>query len=553
MRRFTILMCFLLSTLIVVAQPKTTDLLKQLDEGKYSCVIYNKGTTRTFSKSGVRDLYELVTNEPATLKGARMADKIIGKGAAALMILGGVKEVATHCISETALQMFKEAKVKVSYEKCIYGIINRNKTDWCPLEKRLSNVSTAEECRPIIEQFIADLNAGNVVLPEPNDRQYWVALLYKMAYPVLSNMAEGKLIANMQVETSPTWDGRNVKVAYMECFGRLMAGLAPWLALPDDNTVEGQMRKELRELAVKSYAQAVDPNGADYLLWRQEGQTLVDAAYIAQSFLRAKEALWEPLDATTKARYIEEFTKLRRVNPPYINWLLFAAINEAFLLEAGATYDPMRMQVTVRKLQEWYVGDGWYSDGENTFHYDYYNSYVMHPMMIDVTETMSKHRLWWWNGDMKKVSEQAMMRCRRYAEQLERMISPEGTYPPIGRFLTYRTAAFQPLSLMALRHNLPQKVTPGQARAALTAVHKRIFADPSNFNEKGFLTIGFVGHHPNLGDWYSNNGSMYITSLSFLPLGLPADDIFWTAPAEDWTSKKAFAGEDFHKDYPVDY
>lgn len=548
---------FVLSVLIgftgVVAQSKPSDLLKQLDAGNYSCVIFNKGTTRTFNKSGVRDLYNLVNNEPATLKGARMADKVIGKGAAALMVLGGVKEVATHAISQSALDMLQKAKVKVAYEKCIYGIINRNKTDWCPLEKRLANAATAEECRPLIDAFMKDLDAGKITLPEPDDRQYWAALLYKMAYPVLSNMAEGKLVANMLVETSPTWDGRNIKVTYMECFGRLMAGLAPWLALPDDNTVEGQMRKELRELAIKSYAHAVDPSSPDYLLWRKEGQTLVDASYIAQSFLRAKEALWEPLDATTKARYIEEFTLLRRVDPPYINWLLFAAINEAFLLDVGATYDPMRMQVTVRKLREWYVGDGWYSDGQNTFHYDYYNSYVMHPMMVDVTETMDKHRLRWWEGKMSEVKAQAMKRCQRYAEQLERMISPEGTFPPIGRSLTYRTAAFQPLALMALRHNLPTKVTPGQARAALTAVHKKIFADPSNFNEKGFLTIGFVGHHPSLGDWYSNNGSMYITSLSFLPLGLPADDIFWTAPAESWTSKKAFAGEDFHKDYPVNY
>jgi hypothetical protein len=543
----------LLSALMSFAQSKGADLLKMLDEGNYSCVISGKDGIRTFNKSGVRDLYDLYTGEPQTLKGARMADKIIGKGAAALMVLGGVREVSTHAISESALQMLKAAKIKVSYEKTVYGIINRNKTDWCPLEKRLAEASTAEECRPLIEQFIADLNAGKVKLPEPTDRQYWAALLYKMAYPVLSNMAEGKLVQNMIVETSPTWDGRNIKVTYMECFGRLMAGLAPWLALPDDNTVEGCMRKELRELALKSYTHAVDPSSPDYLLWRKEGQTLVDAAYIAQSFLRAKEALWEPLDATTKARYIEEFTLLRRVDPPYINWLLFPAINEAFLLDVGATHDAMRVSVTVRKLREWYVGDGWYSDGEGSFHFDYYNSYVMHPMMVDVTETMARHRQYWWQGKITDIRDQAVKRCRRYAEQLERMISPEGTYPPIGRSLTYRTATFQPLALMALRHDLPEKVTPGQARAALTAVHKRIFADPSNFNEKGFLTIGFVGHHPSLGDWYSNNGSMYITSLSFLPLGLPADDIFWIAPAESWTSKKAFAGEDFHKDYPVDY
>ena len=98
-------------------------------------------------------------------------------------------------------------------------------------------------------------------------RKYWCELLYGIAKPVLSNMAEGNLQKNMLVETSPNWDGRNIKVTYMECFGRLMAGLAPWLTLPDDDTAEGAMRKQLREWALKSYRNAVDPQSPDYLLW----------------------------------------------------------------------------------------------------------------------------------------------------------------------------------------------------------------------------------------------------------------------------------------------
>lgn len=68
------------------------------------------------------------------------------------------------------------------------------------------------------------------------DRSYWIDLLWKISYPVLSNMSEGNLQNNMLVEVSPTWDGRNKKVAYMETFGRLMAGIAPWLSLPDDTS-----------------------------------------------------------------------------------------------------------------------------------------------------------------------------------------------------------------------------------------------------------------------------------------------------------------------------
>lgn len=74
------------------------------------------------------------------------------------------------------------------------------------------------------------------IITEQSDREYWTALAYKMAVPILSNMSRGTLQKNMVVEQSPAWDGRNKKVCYMEAFGRLMAGLAPWLTLPDDNT-----------------------------------------------------------------------------------------------------------------------------------------------------------------------------------------------------------------------------------------------------------------------------------------------------------------------------
>jgi len=84
------------------------------------------------------------------------------------------------------------------------------------------------------------------------------------------------------------------------------------------------------------------------------------------------------------------------------------------------------------------------------------------------------------------------------------------------------------------------------------AVHKAIFSHESNF-KGGFLTIGFAGHNPALGDWYSNNGSMYITTEGFLALGLPASDSYWTAPAQAWTQKLAFGGQPFQKDYAVEY
>ena len=381
-----------------------------------------------------------------------------------------------------------------------------------------------------------------------SDRELWAGILYQMAAPVLSNMSEGKLQENMLVELSPTWDGRDKRVTYMECFGRLMAGLAPWLSLPDDDTAEGKQRKQLREWALKSYAQSVDPESKDYLLWRKEGQPLGDAAYIAESFLRGYDALWVPLDDLTKQRYIAEFQQLRRVDPPYTNWLLFSSTVECFLKKAGAQTDYYRITSALRKVDEWYVGDGWYSDGED-FAFDYYNSFVIHPMYVECLEVMTnggKQNIWNVKGGN---FPNALKRMQRFGMILERFVSPEGTFPVFGRSITYRTGVLQPLALLSLRGWLPKELPAGQVRAAMTAVIQRMFGDNRNFNAEGYLTLGFNGSQPNISDWYTNNGSLYLASLAFLPLGLPADAPFWTDAPQPWTSKKAWGGEDFPKDH----
>ncbi|MBR2269332.1 DUF2264 domain-containing protein [Sphingobium sp.] len=395
-------------------------------------------------------------------------------------------------------------------------------------------------------------NAGEAapVAANADDRSYALALLERMASPVLSRMARGQFQAQWKPELSPTWDGRNPKVAFLEAFGRLIDGIAPWLALPDTDGAEGRLRARLRDQALASYAHSVDPKSPDYLLWQAEGQPLVDSAYFTSALLRAPQTLWEPLDRTTKDRIITEIQGLRRVAPPYTNWLLFAAMNEVFLLSVGAQWDPIRVDLALRKFSEWYVGDGWYADGEH-FHFDMYNSYVIHPMLTQIWDVLVRCNARFNALDPKERLAIQIQRMQRFGEALERMIGPDGAFPPVGRSLTYRTAVHQPLAYLAWRKLLHAKLPEGQVRAATMATQRRIFADPSNFDADGFLTIGFARHQPSLGDVYSNAGSMYITSESLLALGLPASDSYWTAPAQHWTMHKAYAGQDFPKDYYI--
>lgn len=379
------------------------------------------------------------------------------------------------------------------------------------------------------------------------DREVWVKSLYKISYPVIHNLANETLKKNMPLAHNPDYGLNLTKVTYLEALGRTMAGVAPWLALPDDDTKEGKMRKKLRLELLKGLANSVNPASPDYISYREESQPIVDAAYVAQAFLRAPKALWEPLDDLTKKRFIEEFKSLRTRTGAYNNWLLFAGLTEGFLLSIGEQYDPARVQFAINKMKEWYVGDSWYSDGEK-FSMDYYNSYVIHTMLVDLLKILV---------DKKRAPasdyDLAVKRMVRQSEFLERMISPEGTYPAFGRSITYRTAAFQVLAQTALIEKLPEFIKPAQVRCALTKVIHNMYDGNQNFDGKGWLVLGFNGHQPMVADSYTSTGSLYMATLGFLTLGLPADHEFWTDPFTPWTSLKAWTGEPLKKDYKVEY
>jgi len=194
---------------------------------------------------------------------------------------------------------------------------------------------------------------------------------------------------------------------------------------------------------------------------------------------------------------------------------------------------------------EWYKGDGWYGDGPD-FHWDYYNSFVIHPMLLDILEVFRKQ-----DNKYDSLFETEIKRAGRYAAIQEKLISPEGTYPAIGRSIAYRFGAFHLLAQLALQHRLPDDLAPSQVRCALSAVIKRMIEAPGTFDEKGWLSIGFSGHQPGAGESYISTGSLYLCTAGLLPLGLPPSDPFWSNPPVDWTSKKIWKGEDFRADHAL--
>lgn len=385
-------------------------------------------------------------------------------------------------------------------------------------------------------------NSATELSSGAQDRDYWVKTLCKISWPVIHNLAESTLRKNMPVEVPPGIDDAARHVSHLEAVGRTLAGIAPWLALPDDNTTEGLLRKKMRDEVLKGLKNAVDPSNPDYLNFRTYQQPIVDAAYLALAFLRAPQALWAPLDTLTKKRYAEEFKALRNRTGAYNNWLLFAGLNETFLLTIGEEYDPARIEIARHKISEWYAGDGWYSDGPK-FSMDYYNDFVIHPMYVTMLKILTDRKM-----ATQSEYDEALRRMIRHSEFSERIIAPDGTYPIIGRSATYRTAAFQTLAQVALMELLPPHIAPSQVRCALTKVFHNMYDGNQNFDVNGWLVLGFNGHQPEMADVYTSTGSLYMATLGFLTLGLPANNKFWTDAAADWTSKKGWNGLTIKKD-----
>lgn len=378
------------------------------------------------------------------------------------------------------------------------------------------------------------------------DRDCWVETMTRIASPVLENLAAGTLKANMPFESLST-DPLRKEVSYLEAFGRTVCGIAPWLELGPDETPEGQLRAKYIELTVRALQQAVDPESPDHLVFdNRHTQPLVDAAFLAEGILRAPVQIWGRLDSVTKERLIYEWKVSRSIKPFESNWLLFASIIEAALLEFTGECDFERLYDGVIRFRDaWYKGDAWYGDGRD-FHLDYYNSLVIHPMLTEVLQFLDNHHF-----PAADFLPEQQRRIGRFAAQLERMVSPEGTYPVIGRSIAYRFGSFHALSDAALLHLLPEDVDPAQVRCALTAVIRRQAAAPGTFDENGWLKVGFAGSQLRMGEEYINTGSVYLCMAVFLPLGLPETDPFWSRPDADWTSRKAWNGVDVGADHAI--
>lgn len=405
----------------------------------------------------------------------------------------------------------------------------------------LSSASAHGANSSLVAEQVTEVRRNN------GDRDVWLEMLERVATPVLEALSRGSLRREMPVEAVAGHEEDRATGTHLEAVARLLAGLASWLELeatPGESARETALRSKYRGWCGEGLGRCLTPGAEDYLRFGDSAQTLVDSSFLSLALLRAPKHLLGTMDTATRERLVKALESERKVQPPFNNWLLFAAMNEAMLRRLGGTWDRLRVDYALREHQAWYMGDGTYGDGPQ-FHADFYNSYVIHPYLLALMDEVGDDAAW--NGMKAAIHA----RARRYAAIQERVIGPGGEFPVLGRSLTYRAGAFHLLADIAKRGMLPEGVAPAAVRCALTAVQRRTLWAAGTFSKAGWLQIGLAGHQPSLGETYISTGSLYLCSVAWLPLGLPPGDIFWATPPEDWTQKRVWAGMDATADHAL--
>jgi hypothetical protein len=377
-------------------------------------------------------------------------------------------------------------------------------------------------------------------------RADWVAMLDRVCRPLFAALNDRKLKQVMPVEAYAGEQQHRRQTTYLEALGRALAGIAPWLEHGADTGPEGELRRQYCEWALASIASAVDKHSPDYMDFGGDRQTIVDTAFLSLALLRAPNQLVGKLPAATRTQLAEALRATREQQPPYNNWLLFAAGIEGALHALGESWDRMRVDYALRQHASWYLGDGVYGDGPQ-FHQDYYDSFVIHPFLLALMDSVGPLEPAW-----AAMADSVRRRAVRYAAIQERMIGADGSYPVVGRSITYRCGAFHLLADIALRQALPKEVAPEQVRGALTAVIRKTVGAPGSFDENGWLRIGLAGHQPSLGEVYISTGSLYLCTAAFLPLGVATEGRFWSGPQMPWTAVKVWGGSDLAADHAMD-
>ncbi|MGW2180495.1 DUF2264 domain-containing protein [Streptomyces sp. NPDC001732] len=246
-------------------------------------------------------------------------------------------------------------------------------------------------------------------------------------------------------------------------------------------------------------------------------QQMVEAASVAVALHETRPWIWDRLDARVQERVVDWFSGFVGGRTWDNNWRLFQVVSEQFLASVGAPYSRSDIESNLDRIEDWYVGDGWYTDGDGR-NFDYYIGWAMHLYPLLWSRMAGAD-----DGGRTEVYRQ---RLGRFLEDYQHFFGSDGAPVHQGRSLTYRFAALAPVWMGALADCTP--LAPGLTRR-LASGTMRHFVERGVPDERGLLTLGWYDTFLPTTQPYSGPASPYWASKGFLGLLLPADHAVWTA------------------------
>ncbi len=250
---------------------------------------------------------------------------------------------------------------------------------------------------------------------------------------------------------------------------------------------------------------------------KDSDQRLVEMAAIGLALALVPQEIWEPLAPQARENLVDWLSTINQYKTPDNNWLFFRVMVNLGLMNVGVAHDEAAMVAALDRLEEYYLGDGWYSDGINDQR-DYYIPFAMHFYGLIYAKLA---------GDRDPERAQRFReRAAEFAQDFAYWFATDGAALPFGRSLTYRFAqgGFWGALAFADVEALPWGVIKG-----LALRHLRWWRDQPIFNSDGTLSIGYTYPNLNMAEQYNAPGSPYWSMKFFLPLALPESHPFWQA------------------------
>lgn len=309
----------------------------------------------------------------------------------------------------------------------------------------------------------------------------------------------------------------SVNISQMEAFARPLWGLVPfWCGGGEDISFEKIYRKGI--------IAGTNPESKEY--WgkcNSFDQRFVEMASLAYGLLFAPEKIWTPLTDKQKDSFARWLYQINEYFVPESNWLFFRVLVNVALKQCGMEYNSEKLLADLEKIESFYLGDGWYSDGISTKEIphngqkDYYISFAIHFYSLIYAIVMK-------NDDAVRA-ENFRKRAYSFAQEFIYWFSDSGEAVPYGRSLTYRFAQIAFWSMCLVADVKPFSV--GIIKGIIVRNLEYWLSDNRIFDNGHIMTIGYRYNQLIMSEGYNSPGSPYWSMKAFAFMALPDEHEFW--------------------------